>query len=252
VRIQPARESGVRAARRLAHATGLNVTKLGRKVNLCAAAVAVAMMGMSPTAYAEHLAPAQSLPAADQSEVLPAATECTVPTGGTQTNFDGKAQLIPAAELDGPCPQHQAAPAVQTAPDAADGEDQPAGKAFGLKATLYITTDRDSGRDSIGCNVVPMRTVAVDGRIVKRHSVLFIKETVGLKMPDGTVHDGYWYATDVGSAIHPGRIDLYTGKGIATIKPLMHLNLKTLTVTHVGQFSGCPKAAGAPVQLASS
>jgi 3D (Asp-Asp-Asp) domain-containing protein len=121
------------------------------------------------------------------------------------------------------------------------------GDTFGLKATLYITTNRDSGKDSIGCRVVPYRTVAVDGEHVRRHTILFIKETVGLRMPDGQLHDGLWYATDVGSAIVPGRIDLYTGKGRQTILPLMHLNLRTLTVTRVGKFDGCPSSRGAPV-----
>jgi len=88
--------------------------------------------------------------------------------------------------------------------------------------------------------VVPMRTAAVDGVKVPRRSLLFIKETVGLKMPDGRVHDGYWYATDIGGAIHEGRIDLFTGDGARSMQPLMALNLTTLTVAKVGEFAGCP------------
>jgi 3D (Asp-Asp-Asp) domain-containing protein len=137
------------------------------------------------------------------------------------------------------------APESTTPPSAAP---DPTGQHFGLKATLYITTPRDSGKDSIGCRVIPWRTAAVDGRIVRRHTVLFIKETVGLRMPDGQIHNGYWYATDVGSAIVPGRIDLYTGLGVHTITPLIHLNLKTLTVTKVGTFAGCPGPHGADVE----
>lgn len=122
----------------------------------------------------------------------------------------------------------------------------PALEAIALKATLYITTQRSSGRDSIGCHVIPMRTAAVDGVHVRRRTLLFIQETVGLRMPDGHIHDGYWYATDVGSAIVPGRIDLYTGKGFNSILPLLPLNLRTLTVRQVGHFAGCPSAKGAP------
>lgn len=112
---------------------------------------------------------------------------------------------------------------------------------FGLKATLYHLGLRGiHDRDSLGCKVVPMRTAAVDGVKVKRHSVLFIKETVGLPMPDGRQHDGYWFATDVGGGIHAGRIDLFTGQGRSSMLPLLHLNLATLTVAKVGEFTGCP------------
>jgi 3D (Asp-Asp-Asp) domain-containing protein len=114
---------------------------------------------------------------------------------------------------------------------------------FGLKATLYHLGGRGMhDRDSLGCKVVPMRTAAVDGIDVKRHSVLFIKETVGLPMPDGRLHDGYWYASDVGGAIHRGRIDLFTGGDSASMQPLIHLNMATLTVARVGEFQGCPTA----------
>lgn len=92
----------------------------------------------------------------------------------------------------------------------------------------------------LGCKVVPMRTAAVDGVSLPRHTVLFIKETVGLPMPDGTRHDGYWYASDVGGAIHKGRIDLFTGSGARSMSPLMSLNLATLTVMKAGIFHGCP------------
>jgi 3D (Asp-Asp-Asp) domain-containing protein len=85
-----------------------------------------------------------------------------------------------------------------------------------------------------------MRTAAVDGVDIKRHSVLFIKETVGLPMPDGSVHDGYWFATDVGGGINRGRIDLFTGRGRSSMLPMLHLNLATLTVAKVGEFAGCP------------
>ena len=110
-----------------------------------------------------------------------------------------------------------------------------------LKATLYHTGVRGVGsRDSLGCRLQPMRTVAVDPRVFPRHSVLFIKETVGLKMPDGSSHDGYWYASDVGGAIKGARIDLFTGAGAASMKVLQALNLTTISAVKVGVFDGCP------------
>jgi len=112
---------------------------------------------------------------------------------------------------------------------------------FNVKATLYHAGAKGvGGLDSLGCRVVPMRTIAVDKTLIPRRTVLFIKETVGLKMPDGAQHDGYWYASDVGGAIKGQRIDLYTGHGAASMKPMQKLNLATLTAVKVGQFTGCP------------
>lgn len=114
---------------------------------------------------------------------------------------------------------------------------------FNLKATLYHAGAKGVGAlDSLGCKVVPMRTVAIDKTLIPRRTVLFIKETVGLKMPDGGAHDGYWYASDVGGAIKGERIDLYTGHGAASMKPIRQLNLAKLSAVKVGTFKGCPPA----------
>ena len=116
----------------------------------------------------------------------------------------------------------------------------PTGPVFNLKATLYHAGAKGVGAlDSLGCKVVAMRTVAVDRNLIPRHSILFIKETVGMKMPDGSVHDGYWYASDTGGAIKGRRIDLYTG-GARSANRLEALNLAQLTAVKVGDFKGCP------------
>jgi len=112
-----------------------------------------------------------------------------------------------------------------------------------LKATLYHAGAKGVGSlDSIGCKPVAMRTAATDPHQIPRRTVLFIKETVGLSMPDGSRHDGYWYASDVGGAIKGDRIDLYTGAGKGSMKPIMPLNLAKLSVTRMGKFKGCPPA----------
>jgi 3D (Asp-Asp-Asp) domain-containing protein len=117
----------------------------------------------------------------------------------------------------------------------------PTGPGWNLKATLYHAGARGVGAlDSLGCKVVAMRTVAIDKNVVPKRSVLFIKETVGLKMPDGSKHDGYWYASDVGGAIKGKRIDLYTGAGARSMAPAKGLNLASLTAVKVGEFKGCP------------
>lgn len=117
---------------------------------------------------------------------------------------------------------------------------QPLLKPFLLVASLYHEGHGIRARDSLGCPVVPMRTAAVDGVRIRRHTLLFIKETVGLRMPDGRLHDGYWYASDVGGAIKGARIDLFTGAGAASMKVLQALNLTTITAVKVGMFEGCP------------
>ena len=117
----------------------------------------------------------------------------------------------------------------------------PGAPAWDVKATLYHAGAKGVGAlDSLGCKVVAMRTAAVDRKLIPRRSVLFIKETVGLKMPGGSLHDGYWYASDVGGAIKGQRIDLYTGSGSGSMKQIMPLNLKKLSAVKVGDFKGCP------------
>jgi 3D (Asp-Asp-Asp) domain-containing protein len=117
----------------------------------------------------------------------------------------------------------------------------PSGPGWNLKATLYHAGAKGVGAlDALGCKVVAMRTVAVDKTLIPRRSVLFIKETVGMKMPDGSAHDGYWYASDVGSAIKGPRIDLFTGSGARSMSPAKALNLASLTAVKVGEFKGCP------------
>ena len=117
----------------------------------------------------------------------------------------------------------------------------PSGAGWNLKATLYHAGAKGVGAlDSLGCKVVAMRTVAIDKNLIPKRSVLFIKETVGLKMPDGSAHDGYWYASDVGGAIKGKRIDLFTGSGAGSMKPARSLSLANITAIKVGEFRGCP------------
>jgi 3D (Asp-Asp-Asp) domain-containing protein len=117
----------------------------------------------------------------------------------------------------------------------------PVGAGWSVKATLYHAGAKGVGAlDSLGCKVVAMRTAAVDPRLIRKHSVLFIKETVGMRMPNGSTHDGYWYASDTGGAIKGQRIDLYTGDGARSMGPARALNLASLTAVKVGEFKGCP------------
>ena len=112
-----------------------------------------------------------------------------------------------------------------------------------------------TGNDSLGCRPIPMRTVAVDPRVIPRRTRLFIRETVGLRLADGTVHDGYWYASDTGGAIKGQKIDFYTGHGRGSMAPAMPLNQRRVTLVDAGRFEGCPpswdRVPSQTVQMAS-
>ncbi len=112
---------------------------------------------------------------------------------------------------------------------------------FQMKATLYHAGAKGVGvLDSLGCRVVAMRTVAIDSKVIPRRTKLFIKETVGLPMPDGGKHDGYWYASDIGGAIKGLKLDLFSGFGAASMKTFRSIDLSSLSVSKVGEFKGCP------------
>jgi 3D (Asp-Asp-Asp) domain-containing protein len=158
-----------------------------------------------------------------------------------------------AAQTPGSAP----APAAQYDPigDLIAGADRSAAENasdWKLRATLYHGGRGMRARDSLGCPVSPMRTVAADRALVSRHTIIFIKETVGMPLPDGAVHDGYWYVSDVGGAIRGERIDLFTGRNAASMRPMMGLNLKVLTVSKVGEFNGCPPIDGGGAHLAEA
>jgi 3D (Asp-Asp-Asp) domain-containing protein len=97
-----------------------------------------------------------------------------------------------------------------------------------------------TGNDSLGCRPIAMRTIATDPRYIPRRTRVFIRETVGMRMADGSTHDGYWYASDTGGAIRGQKIDLYTGQGRGSMSPAMRFNQRRLTIVNAGRFDGCP------------
>jgi 3D (Asp-Asp-Asp) domain-containing protein len=71
------------------------------------------------------------------------------------------------------------------------------------------------GYGTAGFKLVPYRTVAVDRTQIPLGSVLYIPQARGrtVTMPSGqwAIHDGYFFAADVGSAIHGNHIDVFIG-----------------------------------------
>ena len=62
-----------------------------------------------------------------------------------------------------------------------------------------------------GQSLRPFKSVAVDKELIRIGTQLYIPYTDGIKLPDGTVHQGFFYADDVGSAIRGNHIDIFVG-----------------------------------------
>ncbi len=62
--------------------------------------------------------------------------------------------------------------------------------------------------------LVPYRTIAVDQKMIPYGTVLFIPKAKGVKLPDGSIHDGYFFAGDTGSKIKGKHIDVFIGTSI--------------------------------------
>ncbi|MBI3556466.1 MAG: hypothetical protein HY074_09405 [Deltaproteobacteria bacterium] len=97
-------------------------------------------------------------------------------------------------------------------------------------AIRYLISPSHYGYGIGTCKLVPFHTVAVDPDVVPLGSEIYIVETDGMRLPDGSLHDGIWLAEDIGSAIKHDRVDLFVGdgdrgdilvaQGIRNLKPL--------------------------------
>lgn len=78
----------------------------------------------------------------------------------------------------------------------------------------YLPTAHGWGRGVGNCPLMAFRSIAVDKAQTKIQfgSVLWLPETVGMPLPEGGTHDGFWVASDTGGAIKNDRIDIFTGK----------------------------------------
>lgn len=78
----------------------------------------------------------------------------------------------------------------------------------------------------------PFRSVAVDPDVVPIPSKIYIPAAVGAKLPDGSTHDGYFEAIDIGAAIQNKRIDMFTAYGDQSVVFRRHGidNMKPLEV----------------------
>ncbi|MBN20813.1 MAG: hypothetical protein CL678_05930 [Bdellovibrionaceae bacterium] len=98
------------------------------------------------------------------------------------------------------------------------------------KEVRYSVVRADYGLGVRRCKLVPFQSIAVDRKVIPLGSRVRIEETIGMELPDGTIHDGYWWAHDIGGAIKKDRVDLFIGykknkqilkkQGIRSLQPL--------------------------------
>lgn len=84
-----------------------------------------------------------------------------------------------------------------------------AGKVNG--ETRYKFIEDEWGHGVGTCKLAPFKSVAVDPDKIPLGAKIFVKETVGIVLPDGSTHDGYWHAVDVGSMINDLHVDFFVG-----------------------------------------
>src|SRR3954454_4075668 len=66
------------------------------------------------------------------------------------------------------------------------------------------------GVGRLGCALVPYRTVAVDPHFIKLGTTISIPQLKGARLPDGTIHDGIFVATDRGH-FRGSHVDVFVG-----------------------------------------
>lgn len=85
------------------------------------------------------------------------------------------------------------------------------------RSPCFHFTSQKWGNAGTGRGLTPFRTVAVDPKVVKLGSLLYIPLLEGRQMPGrspwgGFVHDGCVVADDTGGAINDNQLDLFVGR----------------------------------------
>lgn len=74
------------------------------------------------------------------------------------------------------------------------------------------------GTTATGCPLIPFRTIAVDPRIIKLGSRVYVPQLKGMTLPDGTIHDGMFIAADRGH-FRGKHLDFFIGAGTRGVRP---------------------------------
>lgn len=71
------------------------------------------------------------------------------------------------------------------------------------------------------CPLVPYRTIAVDPKFIPLGTRVYIPEFKGLRLPDGTIHDGMFMAHDRSASVRGAHIDIFTKTGRKSTWPFI-------------------------------
>ena len=86
---------------------------------------------------------------------------------------------------------------------------------FNLGRTKFKVASSVFGEGVSDYRLIPYRTIATDPKVIPTGSLLYIPEARGavinLENGDTLVHDGYFFAADVGGAIKENHIDVFIG-----------------------------------------
>jgi len=86
----------------------------------------------------------------------------------------------------------------------------------GIRYALWYKAKGKYGDGVNGYKLIPYRTIAVDTTLIPIGTVIYIPEAEGkeITLPDGTksIHDGYFFAADIGGDIKKNHIDVFTGR----------------------------------------
>ena len=84
----------------------------------------------------------------------------------------------------------------------------------------FRVTSAKYGLTFTGCPLIPYRTIAVDSHFIRRGATVYIPQLKGTKLPDGTLHDGMFIASDRGHFRGP-HIDVFIGAGARSAAPFI-------------------------------
>lgn len=98
--------------------------------------------------------------------------------------------------------------------------------------------------------LLPYHTIAADNKVHKIGDIIYVPKAEGLRLPDGSIHNGYFIVRDTGGAFNgvgDQRVDLFTGldpdydnvfsrAGFHHKKPMQAFKITGDSATHIKQL----------------